>query len=65
MTVEYKEDRGGYYALAGGDIWVQGDGSIRIKTRGRSGDPVELLDDEAIELALLLLRLAAASRKER
>ena len=46
------------HELAGGEIAVWVDGGIHIKTRNPYGDPVELGQEEARELAELLLRLA-------
>jgi hypothetical protein len=46
------------YKLSNGDVAVWHDGSsICIKTRSGYGDPVEIADDEAEELAAILLRL--------
>jgi len=47
------------HELLGGEIvvWVDS-GTICIKLNNTYGDPVELSDDGAIELAELLLRLA-------
>lgn len=47
------------YELSGGDItvWVD-NGVIMLKVREPFGDPVELNEHEALELADLLARLA-------
>lgn len=47
------------HELLGGEIvvWVDS-GVICLKLNNKHGDPVELSDDGAIELAELLLRLA-------
>jgi hypothetical protein len=37
-------------------LWIDEGGSIHIKTRGP--DPVELTEDDALELAAILTRLA-------
>ena len=46
--------------LAEGEISVWLDGGIHIKTLNPSGDPVEMSERDARELAALLLQLAAA-----
>jgi hypothetical protein len=52
------------YEVAGGDIklWLDGDGPIMLKVQGSAGDPVELAEHEALELAELLTRLVEVSR---
>lgn len=49
------------YELAGGDInvWVD-NGVIMLKIREPYGDPIELNEEQALELADLLARLARA-----
>ena len=48
------------YELAGGDIcvWAEESGAIMLKVREPFSDPVELGEDEALELGELLIRLA-------
>jgi hypothetical protein len=48
------------YELAGGDIvvWAENSGAIMLKVREPFGDPVELGEEEALELGELLIRLA-------
>jgi hypothetical protein len=41
-------------------VWV--DGGIHIKTRGPSGDPVEMSEKEALALADLLRKLVREQR---
>jgi len=49
------------YELAGGDIALWSDnGVIMLKVREPFGDPVELNEHEALEIAELLVRLAKA-----
>ena len=57
-------DRAAVHELAGGDVtvWLDPLGAIHIKTREPHGDPVELSEDEALQLAELLTSLAAESR---
>lgn len=51
------------YTLAGGEIGVWRDaGCICIKIQNPDDDPVELSDEEAVELAKLLLRLAGQAK---
>jgi hypothetical protein len=52
---------GPVYELAGGDIalWID-NGVIMLKVREPFGDPVELNEHEALEIAELLVRLAKA-----
>ena len=45
------------HELADGEITVWVDGGIHIKTRNPHGDPVEMSERDARELADLLLRL--------
>ncbi len=48
------------HKLSGGDVlvWLDPDGGICIKTVEPHGDPVELSDQDALELARLLTHLA-------
>ena len=46
------------FEMASGDIFVWVDGGIHLKIRGAGTDPVELGEEEALELGELLLRLA-------
>jgi hypothetical protein len=56
------------YELAGGEvvIWVEPDGPIMIKTKDPRGDPVELTEEEALDIAetlnLLVGERLASSR---
>jgi hypothetical protein len=54
----------GIYELAGGQlaIWLDECGSIMVKVRESFGDPVELAEHEARELAVVLERLAKESQ---
>jgi hypothetical protein len=47
------------YELAGGEItlWAEESGAIMLKVRQPFGDPVELGEQEALELAAVLTRL--------
>jgi hypothetical protein len=47
------------HELAGGDIavWQEQSGAIVLKLQEKHGDPVELGEEEALELAELLIRL--------
>ena len=47
------------YEVASGDIYLWADpcGAIFLKIGNQSGDPVELGEDEALELAEILTRL--------
>ena len=45
------------HLLADGEITVWVDGGIHIKTRNPYGDPVEMSEKDARDLAALLLRL--------
>jgi hypothetical protein len=48
-----------YYAASGDvAVWIDAGGSIHLRVRERQGDPVELSEHEAIELADLLRKLA-------
>ena len=38
-------------------LWIDPGGSIHIKTNNRYGDPVELTEEEAEELATILTKL--------
>lgn len=48
------------YELAGGNItvWSEESGAIMLKVREPFGDPVELGEEDALELGALLVRLA-------
>ena len=48
------------YELAGGDItvWVEESGAIMLKVREAFGDPIELGEQDALELGELLVHLA-------
>jgi hypothetical protein len=48
------------YELAGGEIvvWAEESGAIMLAVRQPFGDPVELGEQEALELGELLVRLA-------
>ncbi|MBS0422789.1 MAG: hypothetical protein JSR66_34095 [Proteobacteria bacterium] len=48
------------YDLASGErvVWAKESGAIMLKTREPFGDPVELGEEEALELGELLVRLA-------
>ena len=51
------------YRVSGEDVAVWNDGSaICIKTKSGYGDPVELTDEEAVELAHILMELATDRR---
>ena len=39
-------------------VWIADGGSIHIKTSDPHGDPVELTEEDALELAAILTRLA-------
>ncbi len=48
------------YEIADGDVVLWSvDGTIHIKTVSKHHDPVELSEDDAIELSKLLARLAS------
>jgi hypothetical protein len=49
------------YEIAGGDItvWAEESGAIMLKVREPFGDPVELGEEDALELGALLVRLAS------
>ncbi|MFC5472813.1 hypothetical protein [Paraherbaspirillum soli] len=53
-----------FHEVANGDInvWVDEGGAICIKSREPFGDPVELAEHEALELANLLIRLVEELR---
>lgn len=54
------EIHNGVYHLSGGEILVwQDGGAICIKTVSKSGDPIDMGEGEALELAELLQRLVA------
>ena len=56
------EIHNGIYHLSGGKILVWRDGgAICIKTVSKFGDPIDMGEGEAIELAELLQRLVANS----
>lgn len=44
------------------DLWIADGGSIHIKTRDPHGDPVELSEEQALELASVLNMLVAELR---
>jgi hypothetical protein len=47
------------YTLASGDtVWRDSSGTIMLKVREPFGDPLELAEHEALELAEALVRLA-------
>jgi hypothetical protein len=58
------EFRDGIYLLADGEVAVWYDGCVCLKTRNKYHDPVELADEEAQELADILLRLSTNRRPE-
>lgn len=43
-------------------LWIEQTGSVHIKTCDPHGDPVELGEEEALELAALLIRLVKELR---
>jgi hypothetical protein len=55
------------HQLAGGEIalWIDAAGVIHIKTKNEYNDPVELNDEEALELSRLLAHLVSESRDEK
>jgi len=53
------EEENGVFYFEGREIAVWMDGCICIKTRNKYNDPIELSDEEAIDLANLLIRLAS------
>jgi hypothetical protein len=56
----------GVYHLSGGEILVwQDGGAICIKTVSKSGDPIDMGEDEALELAELLQWLVANPAPEK
>jgi hypothetical protein len=44
------------------DLWIADGGAIHIKTREPSGDPVEITEEDALELAEILTKLASELR---
>jgi hypothetical protein len=52
------------HELAGGDllVWQEESGAICLKAQEKYGDPVELGEEEALELAELLTRLVKEAR---
>ena len=52
------------HELAGGEIflWQEESGVIMLKTQQKYNDPVELGEEEALELAALLTRLVKEAR---
>ena len=44
------------------NLWIADGGSIHIKTREPHGDPVELGEEEALELAAILTKLVEEMR---
>jgi hypothetical protein len=52
------------HELASGEItlWIEAAGVIHIKTKNERNDPVELNDEEGLELSELLARLVSESR---
>ena len=44
-------------------LWVADGGSIHIKTRESHGDPVELTEEDALELAAILVKLVEELRE--
>jgi hypothetical protein len=60
MTLQRKDmNTRQIYELAGGDItvWTEESGAIMLKVRAPFGDPVELGEEDALELGALLVRL--------
>ena len=55
----------GVHEISDGDVvvWLDEGGAICIKTNDNHGDPVELAEHEAMELAELLVRLVKESRQ--
>ena len=43
-------------------VWIADGGSIHIKTNKPHGDPVELTEEDAVELAAILTRLVQELR---
>jgi len=43
-------------------VWIADGGSIHIKTNEPHGDPVELTEEDAVELAAILTRLVQELR---
>ncbi|MES2151454.1 MAG: hypothetical protein V4508_16885 [Pseudomonadota bacterium] len=50
------------FKIASGDISVWVDGGVHLKVNAASGDPVELGEEEAMELGKLLIRLVEEQR---
>jgi hypothetical protein len=48
------EQKGRVYLFEGGEVAVWWDGCVCIKTDNRNHDPVELSEDEGLELAKVL-----------
>ena len=46
-------------------LWIAPGGSIHIKTREPHGDPVELAEEQALELAAILTKLAEKLQQPR
>ncbi len=59
-------DAAGVHRIASGDIavWLDDSGSICLKVLEKYGDPVELSEHEALELAELLTRLSRDARAQ-
>jgi hypothetical protein len=45
-------------------LWIADGGAVHIKTREPHGDPVELSDEDALELAAILTKLVQELRGE-
>jgi hypothetical protein len=43
-------------------LWIADGGSIHIKTREPNGDPVELTEEDALDLAAILTKLVSELR---
>lgn len=58
------ENKARVFEMAGGEIavWIDPGGAICLKTKNRAGDPVELAEHEALQLAELLTRLVHEQR---
>jgi hypothetical protein len=52
----------GVFTCSDGEIAVWVDGGIHLKAVTRHGDPVELSEEEALELADILVRLVHSER---
>lgn len=48
------EEKDKVYTLADGEVALWWDGCVCIKAYTKDGDPVELMDDDALELAEIL-----------